>query len=199
MQKTIKGYVTIIVFPQRSYEVLHRTPSDPEVSEEMLLPVLVGWAQGHASLIQKPTGYRLEYWKDDTLHYQWYEGEDLLEGEGTEPVLGPVDESEEAKLARLKAERAEAVKNIVVEVDGMLFNGDEESQNRIDRTITAATAAGFGPDDTTTWVLYDNTVATVTVKQLAQVLLLSGQKQTELWTVPYEQSSTEGGADSDIQ
>lgn len=194
----MKGYITIIVFPQRSYELIDRSPSNPEVPEEELIPILVGWAQGHAVIIDKPTGYRLEYWMEDTLHYQWYEGDDLLEGEGTEPVLEPVDETDEAKLARLKAERAEAVKNIVVEVDGMLFNGDEESQNRIDRTITAATAAGFGPDDTTTWVLYDNTVATVTVKQLAQVLLLSGQKQTELWTIPYEQSSTEEGADSDI-
>lgn len=186
-ENIIKGYITIILFPQRSYEVIGRSPSNPEVPNTELTPILVSWAQGHAPLIQKPTGYRLEYWKDDTLHYQWYEGEDLLEGEGTEPVLEPVDESEEAKLARLKAERAEAVKNIVVEVEGMLFNGDEQSQDRIDRTITAATAAGYGPDDTTTWVLYDNTVATVSVKQLAQVLLLAGQKQTELWTIPYEQ------------
>ena len=57
-----KGYITIIVFPQRSYEVLSRSPSDPEVSETELTPILVGWAQGHAPLIQKPTGYRLEYW-----------------------------------------------------------------------------------------------------------------------------------------
>ena len=142
MQKTIKGYVTIIVFPQRSYEVLNRTPSDPEVSEEMLLPVLVGWAQGHAPIIDKPTGYRLEYWMEDSLHYQWYEGEDLLEGEGTETVLEPVDESEEATLERLRAERAEAVSKITVTVDGMVFDGDETSQERMARTITAAVATG---------------------------------------------------------
>lgn len=190
MNDTIKGYITIIVFPQRSYEELSRSPSSPDVPEEQLIPILVGWAQGHAPIIDKPTGYRLEFWwESESLHYQWYEGEDLLEGEGTEPVMDPVDESEEARLARLKAERAEAVNNIVVEVDGMLFNGDEEAQNRIDRTITAATAAGFGPDDTTTWVLYDNTVATVSVKQLAQVLLLAGQKQTELWVIPYTETS----------
>ena len=77
----------------------------------------------------------------------------------------------------------------------MKFNGDEESQDRIDRTITAATAAGYGPDDTTTWVLWDNTVATVSVKQLAKVLLLAGQKQTELWTIPYEQTESESKND----
>lgn len=185
----IPGYITILVFPQQGYEIIDRSPSIPEVSETELLPLLVAWAQGHAPLIQKPTGYRLSYWKDTTLHYQWYEGEDLLEDEGTEPVLEPVDESEEAELARLRAERAEAVSNITVEVDGMIFDGDEISQNRIARTITAATAAGYGPEDTTTWVLHDNTVATVTIKQLSQALLAAGLKQTELWIIPYMETS----------
>lgn len=184
-----KGYVTIIVFPQRGYEVLGRSPSDPAVSETELTPILVGWAQGHAPLIQKPTGYRLEYWKDGILHYQWYEGEDLLEGEGTEPVLEPVDESEKAELARLRAERADDVSKITVEVDGMVFDGDETSQDRIARTITAATAAGYGPEDTTTWVLHDNTVAEVTIKQLSEALLAAGLKQTELWVIPYMETS----------
>ena len=184
-----KGYVTIIVFPQRSYEVLGRSPSYPEVAESELTPVLVGWAQGHAPLIQKATGYRLEYWKGDALHYQWYEGEDLLEGEGTEPVLEPVDESEEAELSRLREERSAAVGKITVEVDGMVFDGDETSQDHIARTITAATAAGYGPEDTTTWVLHDNTVAEVTIKQLSEALLAAGLKQTELWVIPYTETS----------
>lgn len=184
-----KYYITIIVFPQRSYEVMSRSPSDPEVPETELTPILVAWAQGHAPLIQKATGYRLEYWKDETLHYQWYEGDDLLEGEGTEPVLEPVDESEEAELVRLRAERAEAVSKITVEVDGMVFDGDETSQDRIARTITAATSAGYGPDDTTTWVLHDNTVAEVTIKQLSEALLAAGLKQTELWIIPYMETS----------
>ena len=188
MQKTIKGYVTIIVFPQRSYEVLNRTPSDPEVSEEMLLPVLVGWAQGHAPIIDKPTGYRLEYWMEDSLHYQWYEGEDLLEGEGTETVLEPVDESEEATLERLRAERAEAVSKITVTVDGMVFDGDETSQERMARTITAAVATGEDMTATTTWVLADNTVAQPTVDQLARALRAAGEMQTALWTLPYTET-----------
>lgn len=191
MDEFSKGYITIIVFPNMGSEVLDRTPSNPEVLEDELRPIIIAWTRGHAPLIKKATGYRLEYWKEDTLHYQWYEGDDLLEGEGTEPVLEPVDETEEARIARLKAERAIAVKNIVVELDGMKFNGDEESQDRIDRTITAATAAGYGPDDTTTWVLWDNTVATVSIKQLAQVLLMAGKKQTELWTIPYEDTDKE--------
>ena len=152
----------------------------------------MAWAQGHAPLIQKATGYRLEYWKDETLHYQWYEGEDLLEREGTEPVLEPVDESEEAELERLRAERAIAVENILVEKDGMSFEGDETSQNRMSRALVAVMAKTFiekfGINPTTKWVLDDNSVQEVTMEQLADVLLQSGLKQTELWVVPYTET-----------
>ena len=187
-KEIIKGYVTIIVFPGRGYEVLGRSPATPEVSEDELLPVLTAWTQGHAPLIQKPTGYRLEYWMEESLHYQWYEGEELLEGEGTEPELEPVDETEEARLARLKAERAEAVSKITVTVDGMTFDGDETSQERMSRTITAAVATGEDMTATTTWVLADNTIAQPTIQQLAQALRLAGERQTELWTLPYTET-----------
>ena len=184
-----KGHITIIVFPQRSYEELSRSPSSPAVPEEQLIPILVGWAQGHAPIIDKPTGYRLEYWLEgESLHYQWYEGEDLLEGEGTEPVMDPVDESGEARLARLKAERAEAVSRITVTVDGMVFDGDEISQERMARTITAAVATGEAMTATTTWVLADNEVAQVSIEQLARALREAGERQTELWTLPYTEN-----------
>ena len=72
-------------------------------------------------------------------------------------------------------------------VDNQLeFDGDEESQQRLSRTITAATATGASMEDKTTWVLADNTVAQVSIAQLARALRLAGEKQTELWTKPYE-------------
>lgn len=90
------------------------------------------------------------------------------------------------ELEQAKAERAEAVSKIIVEVDGMKFDGDEESQTRMSRTIAASIALGV---DLKTykqvWVLADNTVAEVTVSQLAQALKLAGEAQTALWTVPY--------------
>lgn len=96
------------------------------------------------------------------------------------------EELEAQALAQAKAERAEAVSKITVEVDGMTFDGDEESQTRMGRTIAAAIALGV---DLTTykqvWVLADNTVAEVTISQLAQALKLAGEAQTALWTVPY--------------
>jgi biopolymer transport protein ExbD len=91
-----------------------------------------------------------------------------------------------AALAQAKAERAAAVAAITVEVDGMVFDGDEVAQERMARTVTAATATGASMDDTTVWVLHDNTVATPTIRQLATALRMAGEAQTALWTVPYQ-------------
>lgn len=104
-------------------------------------------------------------------------------------VVVPEPTAEElaaAALAQAKAERAEAVAAITVEVDGMTFDGDEKAQERMARTVTAATATGASMDDTTVWVLHDNTVAQVTVRQLATALRMAGEAQTALWTVPYQ-------------
>ena len=110
------------------------------------------------------------------------EGASLTEPEPTAEELAAQE------LAQAKAERADAVSKIIVEVDGMKFDGDEESQSRIGRTIAAAVALGV--DLTTekrTWVLADNTIAEVTIAQLAEALRLAGDAQTALWTVPYEE------------
>ena len=96
------------------------------------------------------------------------------------------EEQEAALLAQAKAERASAVAAITVEVDGMVFDGDEVAQERMARTVTAATATGASMNDTTVWVLHDNTVATPTIRQLATALRMAGEAQTALWTVPYE-------------
>jgi hypothetical protein len=68
----------------------------------------------------------------------------------------------------------------------MVFDGDEVAQERMARTVTAATATGASMDDTTVWVLHDNTVATPTIRQLATALRMAGEAQTALWTVPYQ-------------
>lgn len=103
-------------------------------------------------------------------------------------VPEPTEEEKTAsELAQAKAERAEAVSKIIVEVDGMKFDGDETAQGRMGRTIAAAIALGVDIETyTQTWVLADNTVAQVTIKQLAQALKLAGEAQTALWTIPYE-------------
>lgn len=97
------------------------------------------------------------------------------------------EELEAQELEQAKAERAEAVSKIIVEVDGMKFDGDETAQTRMGRTISAAMALGVDLNtEKRTWVLADNTVAEPTVSQLAKALELAGNEQTRLWTVPYE-------------
>lgn len=93
------------------------------------------------------------------------------------------EEIEAKKLAEAKAERAKFVAAIKVEVDGMIFDGDEESQQRLTRAIQVAEITGL---ESTQWVLADNTVATVTVAQAKQALAKAMLAQGELWTKPYE-------------
>ena len=88
-------------------------------------------------------------------------------------------------LALAKAERARAVAALTVEVDGLTFDGDEPAQERMSRTITAATATGAGMEAATTWVLHDSSVAQVTIRQLATALRKAGEAQTALWGKPY--------------
>lgn len=106
-----------------------------------------------------------------------------------EPYVPPEpteDELAAIALEQAKAQRADAVSKITVEVDGMIFDGDETSQTRMGRTVAAAIAEGVDLDtETRTWVLADNTVASVTVRQLTRALRLAGDAQTALWTVPY--------------
>lgn len=90
----------------------------------------------------------------------------------------------EQLLAQAKRERAEKVQRIKVTVDGMTFDGDEVSQSRMARALTAALTAG---QSSTTWVLADNTVATVTKEQLAEALTKSMLEMSKVWTDPYEE------------
>lgn len=89
-------------------------------------------------------------------------------------------------LTKAKQERSNAVSKITVEIDGMIFDGDEVSQERMSRTVVAAAATGEPGDATTTWILHDNTIAQPTISQLARALRAAGEAQTKLWTIPYE-------------
>jgi hypothetical protein len=85
-----------------------------------------------------------------------------------------------AELIKAKEERAEYVSKIVVEVDGMLFDGDETSQDRMARSIVA-----LNDEETVQWVLADNTIAQVTREQLREALRKAGMAQTAIWADPY--------------
>ncbi len=89
----------------------------------------------------------------------------------------PTGDWEKDTVAEFKASRPEAVNNIKVTVDGLSFDGDEVSQTRMARAITASSS----DTETTLWVLADDRRVTVTVSQLKQALKAAGQEHTRLW------------------
>jgi len=80
-----------------------------------------------------------------------------------------------------KKTRAENVSKITVEVDGMVFDGDETSTARITKAIVA-----LKPKETSTWVLANNDVVDVTKEQFIQALRKASIAQTQLWINSYE-------------
>lgn len=90
------------------------------------------------------------------------------------------EELAQIALEEAKAARADYVSKIIVEVDGMMFDGDETSQDRMARSIVA-----LDLDETVQWVLADNSVALVTRGQLREALRKAGTAQTAIWSDPY--------------
>lgn len=107
-------------------------------------------------------------------------------GEYYEVVALPEPTPEELQaraLANAKAERASEVEAITVEVDGMVFDGDEMSQARM-----SVAASSMTDEETNVWVLHDNSVVQVTKAQLLQACRLARIAQSAVWTKPYENS-----------
>lgn len=87
-----------------------------------------------------------------------------------------------AALAHAKIARAEAVRNIIVTTStGKSFDGHEDAQNRISRSIQLMT-----DEDELPWVLADSTVALVTKAELAEALRRSGLAMAEIWVSIYK-------------
>lgn len=78
-----------------------------------------------------------------------------------------------------RTQRAAAVNSITVKVDGLVFDGDEQSQRRMLAAIHASEDAGI---ESTIWRLADNTEAAVTVEQIRQAHSLAIIEQGKLWT-----------------
>lgn len=85
-----------------------------------------------------------------------------------------------------KAQRQQAVDSIVVTTSkGNAFDGYELAQARMARAIMIA-----NPEETTPWILADNTVVQVDVAELSEALRLAGLRQTELWIPPAQEPET---------
>lgn len=107
-------------------------------------------------------------------------------GDYYEVVAIPEPTAEELQaqaLAQAKAERANEVERLTVEVEGMVFDADETSQARM-----SVAASSMTDDETNVWVLHDNSVVQVTKAQLLLACRLARIAQSAVWTKPYEAS-----------
>ena len=139
--------------------------------------------------IDKKTGQVLEMTEGDNSNFLQKLGFIKMEVEESEKGgwykkgKAPRFTAEEVAMRNLitaKAEREDYVSKIIVEVDGMMFDGDETSQDRMARSIVALDLG-----ETVQWVLADNTIAHVTRAQLREALRKAGTAQTAIWSDPY--------------
>lgn len=97
----------------------------------------------------------------------------------------PAEELEARRLAEAKRIRAEQVGTIIVEVDGMPFDGGEHAQARMANAIKASEILGRS---SVIWVLANDEVANVTVEQLKEAFAKSVVTMGEFWPRPYERA-----------
>jgi len=76
-----------------------------------------------------------------------------------------------------KQDRQQKVENIEVTYNNVVYQGDETSQTRMTKAITAL------PDDSTTidWIAKDNSVQSLTRVDLKAILLDAGTQQSKIW------------------
>ena len=86
-----------------------------------------------------------------------------------------------AKLMEAKNTRNEAVSKLTVEVDGITFDGNELSQDRMTRTLLCWDPAA----NSISWVDSSNNIISVTRDQLQKALELSVRQMNQLWITPY--------------
>ena len=80
-------------------------------------------------------------------------------------------EQKEAK-SLAKSRKKQQIKELTVEIDNLVFDANENSQQRMLSAITASETAG---QTETIWKMADNTTQTVTLEQLKQAQALAIQ------------------------
>ncbi len=94
-----------------------------------------------------------------------------------ETVAQKEAKASEAAYQQWKMQRQAAVDAITVEVDGMVFDGDEYSTSRMADNIAAADDL----TDSIEWTLADNSAVIVTVQQLKAACRLACEQRTRIW------------------
>ena len=97
--------------------------------------------------------------------------------------------TEDDVVAKLKSDRAAAIRSLTVETKaGNTFDADEPSQLRMAITINNMLR---NKTKTINWVLSDNRVANITIKELIEAADLANTRLSELWVLPYQDDANE--------
>ena len=77
-----------------------------------------------------------------------------------------------------RARKEKAIREVTVDVNSKVFDGDEISQSRMLRAIQIAAVTG---ETATQWKLADNSIVDVTLDELKEALMLAGKEMSKIW------------------
>lgn len=104
----------------------------------------------------------------------------LIDGQWTQTYKYEAKSNEE--LQRIaKDERNAAVARLTVEYNGVRYDADEKSQDRLARYISSS----YDGAEPIKWVDAENQVQELTIDDLQKILALAVEKTAELWVKPY--------------
>jgi hypothetical protein len=118
--------------------------------------------------------------------------EDYTKEINSQRVSEPTKPVKEVELGKVRVEgktieeyislstRYISVDNITVEVDGLIFDGNEESQRRMSSAISAMEDLG---QDSIAWKLHGNSIQNISLAQLKEAHNKAILKQSSLWVL----------------
>ena len=98
----------------------------------------------------------------------------------TEKVPTKAELAEQARIA-FKANRKILLDNLEITHDGVIYQADEVSQDRMARAIVAMET--FPAETTINWVAKDNSIHSLTRADLQAMLGLAGIAQADIWVM----------------
>ena len=121
--------------------------------------------------------YDTRMWQWFDVYRQWVKGDQL-----NSMLALPLESDEAAEITShfrsvFKADRETTVATSTVTVDGMIFDADENSQQR----LVVAILSAIDDEETTVWVLHDNSVVYLNRPQLKQALRACTLQMSSIW------------------
>ena len=121
--------------------------------------------------------YDTRMWQWFDIYRQWVKGDKENEMLPLPLESDAVEEINKHFRAVFKDTRGHTVAKSTVEVDGLVYDADEVSQQR----LVVAMLSAIDDEETTVWVLHDNSVTYLNRPQLQQVLRACTLQMSSIW------------------